>query len=120
MDMHFPLTSGAELAAAAIAAEPFEPAPAFTAAADLAAAMADWHFVDPDADAPDGPLPLPKGGRELLLSFLSLAYPPQFAQARLHGAPDAAIAWQVQSCLDEFADYRARDAYVVPAYVGGV
>lgn len=50
---------------------------------------------------------LPNGARELLLRFLDLAYQewPHCAQTNLHNAPDGAIAWQVQSALDDFADF---------------
>jgi hypothetical protein len=58
------------------------------------------------ADAP-AILPLPSGTRRLLLDFLAAVYPAGCAQARLTGQPDAAIAWQVQSALDDFADFSA-------------
>jgi hypothetical protein len=58
------------------------------------------------ADAPEIS-PLPAGMRDLLLAILALAYPAGYAQTRLHNQHDAAIAWQVQSCLDEYADYSA-------------
>jgi hypothetical protein len=50
-------------------------------------------------------LPLPHGMRALLLDVLALAYPAGAAQARLHNAPDAAVAWQVQSMLDDHASH---------------
>jgi hypothetical protein len=56
--------------------------------------------------------PLPDGMRAKLLEILALAYPPGAAQARLAAAPDAAIAWQTQSMLDDFADAAARLAFV--------
>lgn len=52
-------------------------------------------------------LPLSPAMRRLLLELLSLGYAPDDAQANLAGAPDAAIAWQVQSMLDDYADYAA-------------
>lgn len=57
--------------------------------------------------------PLPTGARELLLRFLDLAYQdwPGCAQTNLHNAPDAAIAWQVQSALDDFADHTQLQTY---------
>jgi hypothetical protein len=48
--------------------------------------------------------PLPTGMRDRLLAILELGYPANAPQARLGNAPDAAIAWQVQSMLDEYAD----------------
>jgi hypothetical protein len=59
-----------------------------------------------------GTLPLPKGMRPLLLDILAIGYPGDYAQARLSNAPDAAIAWQVQSMLDDYADFSARFAFV--------
>jgi hypothetical protein len=59
-------------------------------------------------------LPLPAGMRDLLLQILALGYPAGYAQTRLSNAPDAAIAWQVQSCLDDYADHAARQAFTVP------
>lgn len=53
-------------------------------------------------------LPLSPAMRRLLLDLLSLGYEPDDAQANLRHAPDAAIAWQVQSMLDDYADYAAR------------
>jgi hypothetical protein len=52
-------------------------------------------------------LPLSPAMRRLLLELLSLGYAPGDAQANLAAAPDAAVAWQVQSMLDDFADYQA-------------
>lgn len=52
-------------------------------------------------------LPLSPAMRRLLLELLSLGYEPEDKQANLHDAPDAAIAWQVQSMLDDYADYQA-------------
>lgn len=63
------------------------------------------------ADSP-AILPLPAGTRRLLLDFLAAVYPPNAAQTRLGNQPDAAIAWQVMSALDDFADY---SAFVVAA-----
>jgi hypothetical protein len=59
--------------------------------------------------------PLPAGMRPLLLALLSLGYDAGDAQARLGNAPDSAIAWQVQSMLDDYADYAARAAFSVAA-----
>ncbi len=73
----------------------------------IARAIADERFDD------EAIRPLPTGARALLLGFLALVYSPGDAQARLGNAPDAAIAWQVQSALDDFADYAARAAYSV-------
>jgi hypothetical protein len=61
------------------------------------------------------PLPLPFGMRAPLLQLLSLGYPAGAAQTRLDNAPDAAIAWQVQSMLDDYADYATRAAFAVAA-----
>lgn len=63
------------------------------------------------ADSP-AILPLPTGARRLLLDFLAAVYPANSAQARLSNQPDGAIAWQVQSALDDHADY---SAFVVAA-----
>lgn len=52
-------------------------------------------------------LPLPTGTRRLLLDFLAAVYPAHSAQTRLGNQPDAAIAWQAQSALDDFADHAA-------------
>lgn len=52
-------------------------------------------------------LPLPTGTRDLLLAFLAAVYPANSAQTRLGNAPDGAIAWQVQSALDDFSDFSA-------------
>jgi hypothetical protein len=49
-------------------------------------------------------IPLPHGMRALLLDVLDLAYPNGAAQRRLGNAPDSAIAFQVQSALDDFSD----------------
>jgi hypothetical protein len=61
----------------------------------------------PPDDAPAIP-PLPPGVRPLLLDILARCYPANAAQTRLGNAPDAAIAWQVQSCLDDYSDADAR------------
>jgi hypothetical protein len=60
-------------------------------------------------------LPLPAGMRAHLLAALALGYPAAAAQARLSNAPDAAIAWQVQSMLGDYADYAARCDFAVAA-----
>jgi hypothetical protein len=60
---------------------------------------------------PSERLPLPAGTRRMLLDFLAACYEPTDAQARLANAPDAAIAWQAQSALDDFADFQALAAY---------
>lgn len=52
-------------------------------------------------------LPLPAPMRRLLLDLLSLGYPAGAAQANLGTAPDGAVAWQVQSMLDDYADHSA-------------
>ncbi len=52
-------------------------------------------------------LPLPAGARELLLQLLDIGYRAGMPQTRLRNAPDAAIAWQVQSMLDDYADHAA-------------
>ncbi len=52
-------------------------------------------------------LPLPAAMRRLLLELLSHGYPADAAQANLRDAADGAIAWQVQSMLDDYADVRA-------------
>ncbi len=52
-------------------------------------------------------LPLSPAMRRLLLELLRLGYAPDDAQANLGDAPDAAVAWQVQSMLDDYADYAA-------------
>jgi len=54
--------------------------------------------------ADEATLPLPAGMRGLLLSILDLAYPNGAAQRRLSNAPDSAIAFQVQSTLDDYSD----------------
>lgn len=50
---------------------------------------------------------LPAGARDHLLAFLAAVYPANTPQTRLSNAPDAAIAWQCQSALDDFADHAA-------------
>jgi hypothetical protein len=55
-------------------------------------------------------LPLPSGMRSHLLAILAIRYPANFPQTRLGNAPNAAIAWQVQSMLDDYADAGARFA----------
>jgi hypothetical protein len=50
--------------------------------------------------------PLPSGARPLLLALLDLAYPGGSPQRQLQDAPDGAIAWQVQSLLDDFSDHQ--------------
>jgi len=52
-------------------------------------------------------LPLSPAMRRLLLDLLRLGYAPDDAQANLAHAPDAAVAWQVQSMLDDYADFSA-------------
>lgn len=52
-------------------------------------------------------LPLSPAMRRLLLELLSLGYAPDDAQANLGRVPDAAIAWQCQSMLDDYADHAA-------------
>ena len=49
---------------------------------------------------------MPTGLRAALLVALALAYPADAAQAHMDNAPDRAIAWQVQSMLDDFVAYR--------------
>jgi hypothetical protein len=49
-------------------------------------------------------IPLPVGMRALLLDALDLGYPHGAAQRGLGNASDAAIAWQCQSMLDDYAD----------------
>jgi len=49
-------------------------------------------------------LPLPTGMRPLLLDLLSKGYPSGALQTLLGNAPDAVVAWQVQSLLDDYAD----------------
>lgn len=44
---------------------------------------------------------MPTGLRNVLLAALALAYPADAAQAHMDNSPDAAIAWQVQSMLDD-------------------
>lgn len=63
------------------------------------------------ASAADGIAPLPAGMRSALLHVLAIAYPKNAAQRRLGNAPDAAIAWTVQSALDDFADFTALEAF---------
>ena len=55
--------------------------------------------------------PLPPGMRARLLEILAIGYACNCSQTRLGNAPDAAIAWQVQSMLDDFADYEAKRAW---------
>ncbi len=55
------------------------------------------------------------GMRPLLLELLRLAYPAHAAQARMSNAPDGAVAWQVQSMLDDFASSDERAAFAVAA-----
>lgn len=50
-------------------------------------------------------LPLPAGMRGLLLDVLAVGYPVGAAQTRMGNASDSAIAWQVQSMLDDHADF---------------
>ena len=59
----------------------------------------------------DAPLTLPTGMRALLLAILSAGYPEGAAQTQLANAPDEAIAWQVQSMLDDYADADALQAF---------
>ena len=51
--------------------------------------------------------PMPPRLRWLLLEALDAAYPEGAPQRQLRDAPDAAVAWQVQSCLDDYADFGA-------------
>jgi hypothetical protein len=55
-------------------------------------------------------LPLPEGMRAKLLDILAIGYPGDYAQNRLSNAPDAAIAWQAQSMLEDYSSYEAREA----------
>lgn len=61
----------------------------------------------------DHPTRLLPGMRPLLLELLRLAYPAGAAQTRLSNATDGAVAWQVQSCLDDFASYDDRRAFTI-------
>lgn len=54
---------------------------------------------------------LPAAMRRLLLDALTLGYPLGAAQSRLDNAPDAAVAWQTQSMLDDYADFDARMSF---------
>ena len=69
----------------------------------------------PAEPSDDEPLtsPLPAKMRSLLLQVLDLGYRPGSPQTLLSNAPDGAIAWQVQSMLDEYADYAERRAFGV-------
>jgi hypothetical protein len=49
--------------------------------------------------------PLPAGVRVHLLAILALGYPAGARQTQLGNAPDAVIAWQAQSMLDDYAAY---------------
>lgn len=49
--------------------------------------------------------------RAALLRVLDLGYPEGSAQRTLDGEPDGAIAWQVQSLLDDYADYTQMPEY---------
>jgi hypothetical protein len=80
--------------------------------AHWAALMARQTKRPPAKPANDEPIsPLPAGMRAHLLAILDLGYPAGFPQTRLSNAPDGAIAWQVQSMLDDYSDYAAREAF---------
>jgi hypothetical protein len=59
--------------------------------------------------------PLPAGMRDLLLGVLAIAYPDGAAQRRLSNAEDSAVAWQVQSALDDYSDATSALAFAVLA-----
>jgi hypothetical protein len=67
--------------------------------------------AEPDDDEPISPLP-PKM-RSLLLQVLDLGYLAGAPQTLLSNAPDGAVAWQVQSMLDGYAEYAEREAFGV-------
>ena len=67
---------------------------------------------DPSQDA-ETIRPLPPGMRARLLEILAIGYACNCSQTRLGNAPDSAIAWQVQSMLDDYSDYGARRDFSV-------
>ncbi len=73
-----------------------------------ASLSAQWAAMAARAEATEPAAPaapkMPAGMRAHLLAILALGYQPGAAQTRLGNAPDAAIAWQVQSMLDDYAD----------------